>query len=168
MKNDSISARIKQLREQFGLKQGVFSDQLRMSQTHVSRIEKGKVPPSKSFLNALKREFGINPDWIMTGEGEMFIPPEEYIIADIQKLGIHKFSEGLTKILKDPEFAELRSLMAVSEMVTGDLDPQLTIYLQYILNKWRQGDEDIRGWLRIQMGIAFPEVVERLGEVKKE
>ena len=151
MKNDSASERIKQLREQFGLKQGEFSDQLRMSQTHLSRIEKGKVPPSKSFLNALKGEFGINPDWIMTGEGEKLVPPEEYIVAGIKKLGIYKFCEGLTKVLKDPEFAELRSLVAVRELMTGDLDPELAAYLQYILNKWQQGDENIQGWLKIQL-----------------
>lgn len=161
MQNISVGERVKQLREHFGLKQGEFSDEIGMSQTHVSRIEKGKLEPSNSFLNALKERFGINPEWMMTGEGEMLISPEGYIAAGIKKLGVQKFSEGLIKVLKDPEFVELQSLIAVGEMVKGSLDSDLEAYLRYILNTWNQGDERERIWLMVQLGKTFQEVAKR-------
>jgi len=39
----------------------------------------------------------------------------------------------------------------IGEKVTGKIDPQLMTYLCYILSKWQQGDENIRGWLKIQL-----------------
>ena len=78
-----------------------------------------------------------------------------------------KFGEGLARILNDPQFAELQSVVAVREMVKERLDPDLTEYLQYIVNIWRQGDEKVRGWLMIQLEIAFQEVAARLRERRK-
>lgn len=56
--------------------------------------------------------------------------------------------------------------MALGELTQGSIDPKLRAYLHYILDKWNQGDETVRGWLMIQLGIAFREVAEKLQEEK--
>lgn len=147
--------RVRQLRKHFKLTQLAFSEAIGMTHGNVSKIEKNEVSPTNSFLNAIKIRFSCNPKWIKTGEGEMFISPEEYIADGIKFLGLQKYGQGLKKILRDPQFAELQSIVAIKEMITEDLDPQLIGYLQYILTKWQQGDENIRGWLKIQVeGIS--------------
>ncbi len=46
---------------------------LRLNYTYFCGVTKGKQPLSASFLMHLQRELNINSDWIMTGNGEMFL-----------------------------------------------------------------------------------------------
>jgi transcriptional regulator with XRE-family HTH domain len=147
----TIGDRVKQFRKHFKLTQKAFSQEIGMTRGNITKLENNIIPPSKAFLKAVKERFAGNPDWIKTGEGEMFIGPEEYIANGIKFLGVQKYGEGLTKILKDPQFTELQSMVAVGEMVKDKLDPDLAAYFQSILNRWQQGDENIRGWLKVQM-----------------
>ena len=151
MKNTTPGDRVRQLRKHLNLTQLAFSEEIGMTHGNLSKIEKNQISMTKAFLKALKLRFFCNPDWIETGEGEMFISPEEHIADGIRYLGIQKYGEGLLKVLNDPQFAELRSMIMIGEKATGEIDPELMSYLCYILNKWQQGDEDIRGWLRIQL-----------------
>ena len=104
-------------------------------------------------------QFAINPDWITTGEGEMFLSAEEYLNNGIRLLGKQKIDQQLIKLCNDPQFSELQEMVAVGNG-KGDLDPKLEAYLQYIIKKWRQGDQAVQSWLLIQLSIAFREVVE--------
>ena len=100
MDNESIGQRVIRLRKHFGIKkQGTLSEELRMSQANVSRVEGDVQIPSNAFLHALKERFAANPHWIMTGEGEMFISPEEFISNGIELLGAKKIGEGFLKLL---------------------------------------------------------------------
>lgn len=79
MTKENYGNRLQQIRDRFKLNQTDFSAEIGMSQSNYSKIELNKVKPSKTVLYALKEHFGVDPDWIMTGQGEMFISPEEYI-----------------------------------------------------------------------------------------
>jgi len=151
MKYATPGDRVRQLRKHLNLTQHAFSEEIGMTPGNLSKIEKNQIAMTKAFLKALKLRFSCNPHWIETGKGEMFISPEEYIADGIKYLGIPKYGEGLLKVLNDPQFAELRSMIMIGEKATGEIDPELMSYLCYILNKWQQGDEDIRGWLKIQL-----------------
>jgi transcriptional regulator with XRE-family HTH domain len=163
----TIGDRVEQFRKHFKLTQTAFGQELGMKRGNITKIENNKIPPSKTFLKAVKERFAGNPEWIKTGEGEMFIAPEEYIAEGISFLGLQRYGQGLVKILYNPQFAELKSIVAVGEMSKESIDPKLEAYLQYILDKWNQGDETVRGWLMIQLGIAFQEVAKKLQEEKK-
>jgi transcriptional regulator with XRE-family HTH domain len=146
-----IGNRVQQVREYFDLTRKQFIQIIKVDLSTISRIEAGKQGPSEVFLDALLARFLINPDWVKTGDGEMFITPEEHIINGIKFLGVQRYGEGLAKILKDQQFVELQSVVAVGEMAKDKLDPDLAAYFQSILNRWQQGDENIRGWLKVQM-----------------
>jgi transcriptional regulator with XRE-family HTH domain len=164
MTNKIFGDRIRDIRKYYQLNQIDFSAEIGVSQSEYSKIELGKVKPSKTVLYAMMARLAVNPDWVITGEGEMLLSAEEYFHNGIKLLGEQKISEGLKKLLNDPKFVEIHSLVAVGEMVKDKLNPNLEAYLQYILGKWHQGDETVRGWLMIQLGIAFREVAERLKE----
>jgi transcriptional regulator with XRE-family HTH domain len=168
MEQNSIGKRITFLREHFGLKRKEFIKITNSSNAAISRLERDKAVPSENFLNALMVHFLADPDWIKTGEGEMLLTPEKYMDKGISIMGAQKFSEGLKNILKDPRFAEFQSYVISKEIMQGNQGHDLEAYLQYILGKWYQGDETVRGWLMIQLGIAFQEVAKRLEEEKKE
>ncbi len=162
-----IGKRVEQVRDYFGLTRKQFIQIVKVNLSTVSRIEAGKQPPSEVFLDALLARFLVNPDWVKTGEGEMLITAEEHMANGIKALGVKKYGQGLKNVLREPQFTELQCLMALGEMSQGSIDPKLQAYLHYILDKWNQGGETVRGWLMIQLGIAFREVAEKLQEEKK-
>jgi hypothetical protein len=89
---------------------------------------------------------------------------DEVIIVEL--LGMQRIGEGFVRLLNDPKFAELQSMVTIGDTTKGSLDPRLTAYVQYILKKWYQGDDAVQSWLMIQLEIAFREVTEEIG--KKE
>ena len=159
MTKESLNSRIRFIRDYLKRNQIDFSAEIGMSQSEYSKIELGKVKPSRTVLYAMMAQFAINPDWITTGEGEMFLSAEEYLNNGIRLLGKEKIAQQLIKLCNDPQFLELQEMMAVGNG-KGDLDPKLEAYLQYIIKKWRQGDQAVQSWLLIQLSIAFREVVE--------
>lgn len=160
MHKKDLGDRLEQVRNHFDLSQTKFSSAIGMSQGNYSKIEAGEVKASDTLILAIMNRFAVNPDWIKTGEGEMLIAPEEYIANGIKILGAQRFCEGLSKVLKDPQFAELQALMALGELVKGSLDGEFEPYLRYIVDTWRNGDEKMRNWLVVQLEKAFGEVKE--------
>ncbi len=161
MQNVSIGERITLFREFLGLSRKDFTQKTGISQATISRVESNALEPSDAFLNIIMTQFLANPGWILTGEGEMLIAPEEYIAKGITLLGPKKFNEGLNKIFDDPQFAELRALVATNEFITGKIDAELVAYIRYILTLGQQGDEKLKHWLVVQLERAFPEVEEK-------
>ena len=143
MTEENIGGRLKHFREYFELTQEVFGQSIGMSRGNISKIEKNKIPPSNAFLKALRERFACNPDWIKTGEGEMFIAPEEYIAIGIRFLGEQKYGEGLAKIFKDPQFEKLRLAVAVED-IQESLSDELRAFLKLVSKVWEQGDEKDR------------------------
>lgn len=156
MENGSIGQRVIQLREYFGLKQGELSKELNMSQANISRIEADLMEPSEAFLNALILRYSINSEWIMTGKGEMLIPPEEYIIKGINKYGVKTFGEGLAQVFKDQQFVELFSFVSVDEKNTDTINEELISFLRYFLDLWQYGDKQKKNWILCQLKRTLP------------
>lgn len=68
---DSIGTRLSSLLAMFGLSQSEFAARVKVSQGFVSDVLRGIKKPGAEFLYALKIEFGISIDWLLTGEGTM-------------------------------------------------------------------------------------------------
>jgi transcriptional regulator with XRE-family HTH domain len=142
---DTPGKRVQLLREHFGLDKPKFVEILDSSMATIYRVEGDKGSgPSENFLNALKINFLANPDWIMTGEGDMFIAPEEYLDKGIEILGNERFSKGIVSILKDPRYAELQALIKMSDIAEEKLDAELRGFLIQMARLWKQGDGRLR------------------------
>lgn len=68
----AIGERIRDARKSSKKTQKEFAQALDMSENYIWQIEKGQRDPSERTLNDICRIFGINPDWLHTGEGDMF------------------------------------------------------------------------------------------------
>lgn len=80
-------SRFKQLRKQLGLSQDEFANRLGLkSRGKIANIEFGKVPVDESFLSLVCTVFGVNREWLISGEGDMFTPPEDEAAAYVKEL----------------------------------------------------------------------------------
>jgi transcriptional regulator with XRE-family HTH domain len=68
----SIHERIKMIREKFGLTQEEFGERISLSRPQITLMEAGKRQLSERTANDICRVFGVNQEWLIHGEGEMF------------------------------------------------------------------------------------------------
>lgn len=65
--------RIKELRKQLGMKQDEFANQIGISRILLSYIENGQKSLTERNAKFIVEHFKINPEWLETGEGNMFV-----------------------------------------------------------------------------------------------
>ncbi len=135
--------RVKFFREHLGLSQKAFGKAFEMSRGNISKIETGGIGLSNACLFGMMYSYGANPQWIKTGEGEMFISAKEYFMNGIKLLGMKQVGEGLAEIFKDPQFVELQSIMALED-IQQSLSVELRAFLQLVAKVWESGDEKDR------------------------
>lgn len=77
--------RIKIVRKAQGLNQSDFAKEIAISTTSVCQLETGRYNISRSTKHLLCQRFHINPEWLDTGEGEMYTNAEtaEGIVPDL-------------------------------------------------------------------------------------
>jgi len=68
-----VGGRIRSIREKLGLTQPVFAKSLGVGHSWLSELENGKYKPSDVWLVAIEYRYNINPQWILTGEGSMYL-----------------------------------------------------------------------------------------------
>lgn len=75
-----MNERVKYLRKELGFTQHDFGQKIGISNTAVSKLEKGENKLSEQTIISICREFEVREEWLRTGKGEMF---EE--LTDAQK-----------------------------------------------------------------------------------
>lgn len=68
-----MNTRIKEVRLAANLAQAAFGEALGLSQNYIWMIETGKREPSERTIRDICREYGVNENWLRTGEGEMYV-----------------------------------------------------------------------------------------------
>ncbi len=102
-----IGGRIKDVRAALDLKQKQFAVALGLSPSFLSEVEAGRSKPGYDFLhNALVR-FSIDPVYILTGAGKMFIERNPILSAIL----LERFGE------LGPDIAEMLVFMEKSSIV---------------------------------------------------
>jgi transcriptional regulator with XRE-family HTH domain len=85
-----INHRIMEMREALGLKQTELSEGIKMSQTYIGNIETGKRKVNDRLISLLVMTYGVNEEWLRTGNGNMFNkeidPKTERILRNFKKL----------------------------------------------------------------------------------
>lgn len=70
--------RIRAVRKSKGLSQQAFADKLSLSMSIVEKYERGaRVPPERTVAD-ICRVFKVNPIWLNTGDGEMFVEQDKH------------------------------------------------------------------------------------------
>jgi transcriptional regulator with XRE-family HTH domain len=71
-KDDAFASRVKAIRKEVRLLQEEFCKKLNISSTQLSKIENGKNKPGHGFYVNIVREFDVNLEYLLLGEGPMF------------------------------------------------------------------------------------------------
>jgi transcriptional regulator with XRE-family HTH domain len=94
--------------------QNRLAKEIGYAQQHINRYERGFVPKSYTLLDKLARIKNININWLLTGEGEMYIHPHrtenmrpEEVLDRIDAQDVLKKLEGIVGILIDKRLEEL-------------------------------------------------------------
>ena len=69
--------RVKELRKSLGLTQEKFGERVGVKKNTISQIESGVNGVTDQLRLSVCREFNVNEDWLRTGEGSMFVEPDE-------------------------------------------------------------------------------------------
>lgn len=95
----TIGERIKYLRKSLNLTQQQFANALDVDQGHIAGIEKGTKNPSKPLQKAICLTFYVRDIWLKTGEGEMFVSPQESIKRQVERFGAPVVLDAVLELL---------------------------------------------------------------------
>ncbi len=68
-----MGERFRRMRLYVGLSQKEAGAVFGMNQSNIARIEKGVVSPNMSVCHYFKTHYGINTNWLISGQGDMII-----------------------------------------------------------------------------------------------
>jgi transcriptional regulator with XRE-family HTH domain len=86
--------RLKSVRQRLNLSQGDFAKALNMNQSNVSALEKGNRRITPAIASKIQAAFNVSPEWLYTGDGEMF---SGNILSDIDIDRISNISQVVDK-----------------------------------------------------------------------
>lgn len=114
--------RIKAIRQSLNLTLEKFGQQLGVTKVAVYNIEKANRNVTEQMRKAICREFNVNYNWLVSGEGDMFNQTDETISDSIDRImaGENEFHKNLFKTLATLDEKELLSLEKI-------IDKYLTI-----------------------------------------
>lgn len=98
--------RIKKIRELAGLNQADFGMSVGVKQSAITGYETGARKPRDTVIKLICDEYHINKQWLLTGEGEMYMPETKE----------REVEELVKKILDDPEQRKLRMVKWIVEL----------------------------------------------------
>ena len=75
--------RIKEIRKQCNLTLEAFGDKVGVGKQAISKLEKGENKLTSQMIKSICREFNVNYDWLVYGDGEMFSNLPRTILDDL-------------------------------------------------------------------------------------
>lgn len=126
-----MNERLKEIRKELRLTQKEFAKKLGITDSGISRLEKGQNQLTDQMIRSICREFNVNYSWLVSGTGDMFVEvPQtsidelcaQYGLDDFDRVLIQeylKMSADARKALKD----YIRNVMKR----VSDADPQTQI-----------------------------------------
>ena len=105
-----------------------FGEKLGVQKSAISKIEKDRVNLSDQMVKLICREYNVNYDWLMDGEGEMFsdLPQtvldelcSQYELDDLDRFIVELYV-GLPKDVRDGIKARAKDLIQKREVSEGD------------------------------------------------
>lgn len=102
----NINSRLLELRKALDLTRAAFGEPVGVSDSVIKNIEYEKTEPKPLLIQQICKTYNVNPEWLETGEGEMFAPRTE-----------------------DEELAQI-----FGELFSPDVDPRIRRSVRTIVN----------------------------------
>jgi len=108
-----ISRRIGEVRKTLGLTQQKFAEDLKISQTHASALERNSRTIQYRIIKMICFTYGVNENWLKTGKGEMFEKGRDFRLEEV----IANFKK-LDELLQDYVLKQIRLALEYQEKTT--------------------------------------------------
>jgi transcriptional regulator with XRE-family HTH domain len=108
---EGVKERVKQVRGALNISQRDFAKRVFISQTLLGDIELGKRNITQRTIRLISTEFGVNRDWLLTGEGDMFVSPP----PDLQLENLVAIFRQLDRVLKDYLLDQSKALLKIQK-----------------------------------------------------
>lgn len=131
----NIGKRLKEVRGSFSQQQ--FADVLEVHRNTVARYEREERVPDSEYIEQIYKKFSINPQWILTGEGQMatskqaefYIAIDNYFMRKSDKRLYDRIKHHLIEYKKnDPSFSYNMSL-DISSLLFSFIDRKANSWL---------------------------------------
>lgn len=91
--------RVNEVRKSLGLTLEKFGEKLGVTKTTISRIEKGVNNLTDQMAKSICREYNVNYDYLMYGEGEMFDDLPQTIVDELSaQYELNDFDKALVEM----------------------------------------------------------------------
>lgn len=104
-----IKDRLKLFRRDKDLTQEDLATQTAISRTYISTVEAGRQDPSFAFIKTLSKTYNLSIDWLLTGEGSMFLPSTSS--ATVPAEALEEETVRAMEIVKDDPLTQRTALM---------------------------------------------------------
>lgn len=116
----SYGKRVFDLRKQLNLTLEKFGEPLGVTKTAISRIEKEERTITDQMAKAICREYGVNEEWLLSGNGEMFKQPSDeigYYVEDLLEYdGVgNPFYDIIIEMMKKYQEMDEKSKLVIRE-----------------------------------------------------
>ena len=117
----NIITRIKFVRKELKLSQTEFAEKLGYGRGVIENIELGRVAPKPLLLHQIVKEFNVDPYWLETGEGDMFLPmdTEDELMEFAQEINQIRDLEWVKQLVLTVKRLSPEQRAEVSKFVSG-------------------------------------------------
>lgn len=146
MDNAIIINNIKQLRKTYNLTQQELADRISFGRSTIGQIESGHSNPTYQLLNSISLVFGINTEWLETGQGPMKKSNQEIL-------------EEAINLIEDISETEIAFLKVMAKKIENQDNDKASFYklLNTLLLAYQQADRNTQGYITVQLKKTFPE-----------
>lgn len=116
----TIGERIRLVRSDANLTQKEFAEKLEIKQNTVATYESGATNPSDRIISSISRLFGINREWLLTGEGEMLRPVTK----------TEEIARYMGRILADEDADFQRRIISAMSQIPPELWPEIERFVR--------------------------------------
>ena len=93
-----MNERIRIIRKTIGISQTEFGRRIGVSLGVIKNLEQGKTTLTSPLFELLCSIYNVNPDWLHTGDGEIFLPNNDSPLDELQKQ--YNLSDDAMKVIK--------------------------------------------------------------------
>jgi len=109
MAASTIKERIKAVRKALGMSQKDFGRGIFLSQSFYGQIETGARSPNERVYELICNKYGVNKDWLITGQGDMFGEAP----SDVELLELMEIIKELDPLFREYIITQIKQLAAL-------------------------------------------------------
>lgn len=126
--NKTQGERIKQIRKEYHLTLEKFGERIGLKKSSLSQIENGINALTDTAAKLICREYNVNPYWLETGNGEMFINPSfddmdfsEELLKPENKMYLELF-KACKKTFTSEDWEDISRIIKKSYQIVQELE----------------------------------------------